>query len=156
MTTLNDTINAFESTFQNAVAKAEAAKDTAVAKAEAKLAEAKASAEKARAAELKTTAEKFFADGGTLDQFTEAYGKSGVTTRNHLKAVGVAIPAGKKGKRSKVAEDEQKAIAQDWKTATTQERLDMAAKLGITDATMRQWAIKHDVYTPVKRETADA
>lgn len=156
MTTLNDQINVFETDFHNAVALAEQERDAVVEQAEAGFAKVKTLAEKNRAKALKKVANDFFDQGGTVDEFAEAYGKSTVTTRNHLKAAGVAVPQGKKGAKSKHTEADQVALAEAWKDATGKDRMRLALDNDVTEATMRAWAIKHGVYVPAKREKVDA
>lgn len=152
MTTLNDTLNAAFATLNNAVANAEAKRDEAIGKAKAAFATTEDKATGTFQEALKKAADKHFDQGGTLDEFAEAYGKSAVTTRNHLKAAGVDIPAGKKGAKSKHTDAEKLEIANAWKTGDKKARAQLTIDNDVTEATMRNWAIDLGVYVPVKRE----
>lgn len=152
MTTLNDTLNTTFAALNNTVANAEVKRDEAIGKAKADFAATEAKAKDKADKALKTAAETFFLNGGTLDEFAEAYGKSTVTTRNHLKALNVDIPAGKKGAKSKHTDAEKLEIATAWKTGDKKARAQLTIDNDVTEATMRNWAIELGVYVPVKRE----
>lgn len=157
MTVINTKLNNIFATLDGLVLNATAERDAAIATANADFAAAEAKAkgefDKALAEEAKT----FFANGGTLDEFAEAYGKSTVTTRNHLKALDVEVPVGKKGAKSKYSDAEKLDIATAWKKGDRKTRLTLALEKDVTEATMRNWAIELGVFEPVKREAkADA
>ena len=101
-------------------------------------------------------ANEFFENGGTLDEFAEAFGKSTVTTRNKLRELGVDVPLAKRGAKSKFSDDQKAEISAQWFHANKRDRLMLALEKDVTEATMRAWAIESGVYTPVKRAaTAD-
>lgn len=164
---LNATMEAAEQTREVAVAKAKEARDKKVnaakeafAKASAEAAEtlAKVSAEvQAKTdAKLREVAEGHFEAGGTLDEFADAYGKSVVTTRNHLRELGVDVPQGKRGAKAKYDEKTQVEIAKAWHAGNSRARLELALERDVTEATMRSWAVKHGVFVPKPRATVDA
>lgn len=98
-------------------------------------------------------ANEFFDNGGTLDEFAEAYGKSTVTTRNKLRELGVDVPLAKRGAKSKFSDEQKAEIASQWFHSDKRGRLTLALEKDVTEATMRAWAIESGVYTPVKRST---
>lgn len=147
--TVAQVLKAFEKA-ENAATKA---RDEKVAKANSEFAHEVLSAETDRNVLITRLANAHFEAGKTLEAFAKLYGKSVPTTRNHLKELGVEVPVGKRGVKSKYTIDQQKAIAQEWKDGTTRQRLQLALKKDVTEATMRNWAIEHGVYEPKKRET---
>lgn len=147
--TVAQVLKAFEKA-ENAATKT---RDDAVKVAEAEFAKALSSAETDRNVLLARFAKDHFKAGKTLEAFAKLYGKSVPTTRNHLKELGVEVPVGKRGVKSKYTEAQQEAIAKAWKNGTTRDRLKLALDKGVTEATMRNWAIEHGVYEPKKRET---
>ena len=151
-TTTTKTVAQVLKDFELAENAAKTTRDSEVAKANADFAQAVKNAEFERNVELEKLAKAHFKAGKTLEAFAKLYGKSVPTTRNHLKELGVEVPAGKRGVKSKYTEDQQKAIAQEWKDGTTRQRLQLALKKDVTEATMRNWAIEHGVYEPKKRE----
>lgn len=155
MTTLNDTLNAAFSTFHNKVDTAEQARDKKVNDAKAAFAKTEAEAKGKLDKVVKDAANAHFDNGGTLEEFAEAYGKSVVTTRNHLKELGAVVPVGKKGAKAKFDQAKRDEIAKAWHEGNTRTRLELALKHGVTEPTMRNWAIDAGLYTPKKRGEAE-
>ena len=126
---------------------------TSLEKISTNYAAAEAKARKTADTATMKAANEFFENGGTLDEFAEAYGKSTVTTRNKLRELGVDVPLAKRGAKSKFSDDQKAEIAAEWFHADKRGRLTLALDKDVTEATMRTWAIEFGVYTPVKRST---
>lgn len=146
--TVAQVLKAFEKA-ENAATKS---RDEKIAKANADFATAVSSAESDRNVLITRLAKAHFEAGKTLEAFAKLYGKSVPTTRNHLKELGVEVPVGKRGVKSKYTVAQQKEIAQEWKNSSGRSRTKLAYDKDVTEATMRNWAIEHGVYKPKKRE----
>lgn len=150
-TTTTKTVAQVLKAFEKAEATATKTRDETVAKANADFATEVLSAETDRNVEIARLAKAHFESGKTLEAFAKLYGKSVPTTRNHLKELGVEVPAGKRGVKSKYTEDQQKAIAQEWKDSSGRKRTKLAYDKDVTEATIRNWAIEHGLHDPKTR-----